>query len=100
MCCWRPCVTGPAVFRSPPASDGLGIKLPSIRKVTGLVRRDRDVSPPRMQQLRDRMYKNKEIMGEVHFLTRAFRVSEGFMMQMTVIGVSRSHSCEPGFTRL
>lgn len=64
------------------------------------MRRDRDVSPPRLQQLRDRMYKNKEIMGEVHFLTRAFRVSEGFMMQMTVIGVSRSHSCERGFTRL
>jgi hypothetical protein len=50
--------------------------------------------------LRDRMFKNKEIMGEVYFLTRVFRVSEGFMMQMTVIGVSRSHSCERGFTRL
>ena len=59
MCCWRPCVTGPAVFRSPPASDGLGIELPSIRKVTGLVRRDRDVFPPRLQQLRDRMYKKQ-----------------------------------------
>ncbi len=60
------------------------------------MRRDRDVFPPLLQQLRDRMYKNKEIMGELHFLTRVLRVSEGFMMQMTVIGVSRSHSCERG----